>query len=45
MAKQALTAHHADLYEDTVHFDKAGSAFMGDQAAATIKQSLQAQGN
>jgi hypothetical protein len=39
--QHALMAHHPDLYEDTVHFDKAGSAIMGDQAAATIKQALQ----
>jgi hypothetical protein len=43
--QHALVAHHPDLYEDTFHFDKAGSAFMGDQAAATIKQALQAPAN
>jgi len=34
-------AQHADLYEDPFHFDQAGSAIMGDQAAAVIKNALE----
>src|SRR5882762_2987745 len=37
----ALMAQHADLYEDPFHFNKAGSAVMGDQAAAVIKNALE----
>lgn len=43
--QHALMTHHADLYEDSVHFNKAGSAIMGDQAAALIKQALQSPAN
>jgi hypothetical protein len=32
---------HADLYEDAFHFNKAGSAIMGGQAAAIIKNALE----
>jgi hypothetical protein len=32
---------HADLYEDTFHFNKIGSAIMGDQVAAIIKNALE----
>jgi len=38
--QNALMSHHLDLYEDTVHFNKEGSAIMGDQAAAAIRQTL-----
>ena len=37
----ALMTQHADLYEDAFHFNKAGSALMGDQAAAIIKNALE----
>ena len=37
----ALMKQHADLYEDPFHFNKAGSAIMGDQAAAIIKNALE----
>ena len=37
----ALMRQHADLYEDAFHFNKAGSALMGDQAAAIIKNALE----
>jgi lysophospholipase L1-like esterase len=33
--------HHLDLYEDSIHFNKAGADIMGDQAAAVIKLALQ----
>jgi hypothetical protein len=39
--QHALMAEHADLYEDNMHFNKAGSTMMGDQAAATIKKALE----
>jgi hypothetical protein len=38
--QHALMIKHSDLYEDTVHFNKAGSAIMGDQASSIIKQAL-----
>jgi hypothetical protein len=38
-----LMTNHLDLYEDSIHFNKAGANIMGDQAAATIEQALQAQ--
>jgi hypothetical protein len=38
-----LMTNHLDLYEDSIHFNKAGANIMGDQAAATIKQALQSQ--
>jgi hypothetical protein len=43
--QHALMGHHFDLYEDAVHFNKTGSAIMGDQAAAIIEQALQAPTN
>jgi lysophospholipase L1-like esterase len=39
--KHALMTQHADLYEDAFHFSKAGSAIMGDQAAAIISKALE----
>jgi hypothetical protein len=35
--QHALMMQHRDLYQDTVHFNPAGSNLMGDQAAATIR--------
>jgi lysophospholipase L1-like esterase len=37
----ALMTQHADLYEDAFHFNKAGSAIMGDHAAAIIRNALE----
>ena len=37
----ALMTQHSDLYEDPFHFNKAGSAIMGNQAAAIIKNVLE----
>jgi lysophospholipase L1-like esterase len=31
---------HRDLYQDTVHFNEAGSKLMGDQAAASLRKQL-----
>jgi lysophospholipase L1-like esterase len=31
---------HQDLYQDTVHFNTAGSNLMGDQVAAMIRTQL-----
>jgi hypothetical protein len=31
---------HRDLYQDTVHFNFAGSKLMGDQAAVGIRKAL-----
>ena len=39
--QHALMTQHANLYEDAVHFDKAGSAIMGAQAAAIIRNVLE----
>jgi hypothetical protein len=39
--QHALMTQHANLYEDAFHFNKAGSAIMGDQAAAIIRNLLQ----
>jgi hypothetical protein len=39
--QHALMSHHTNLYQDTVHFNSAGSDLMGDQAAATIRTQLQ----
>ena len=36
-----LMMNHRDLYQDSVHFDPAGAAIQGDQAAASIKTALQ----
>ncbi len=38
--QHALMMQHRDLYQDTVHFNPAGSNLMGDQAAATIRAQL-----
>jgi hypothetical protein len=38
--QHALMLHHQDSYEDSVHFNAAGAALQGDQAAATIKEAL-----
>ena len=35
-----LMSRHRDLYQDNVHFNDAGAALMGDQAATLIKQTL-----
>lgn len=43
--QHALMGRHFDLYEDAIPFNKTGSAVMGDQAAAIIKQALQAPTN
>jgi hypothetical protein len=36
----ALMQQHQDLYEDSVHFNPAGAAIQGDQAAAMIRKVL-----
>jgi lysophospholipase L1-like esterase len=38
--QHALMMQHRDLYQDTVHFNAAGSNLMGDQAAASISALL-----
>jgi lysophospholipase L1-like esterase len=38
--QHALMMQHQDLYQDTVHFNAAGSNLMGDQAAAMIRAQL-----
>jgi lysophospholipase L1-like esterase len=38
--QHALMMQHRDLYQDTVHFNTAGSNLMGDQAAAAIRVQL-----
>ncbi|HEY3987672.1 MAG TPA: SGNH/GDSL hydrolase family protein [Acidobacteriaceae bacterium] len=38
--QHALMSQHRDLYQDTVHFNTAGSKLMGDQAASTIRTQL-----
>jgi hypothetical protein len=38
--QHALMMQHQDLHEDSVHFNAAGAALQGDQAAATIKEAL-----
>ena len=38
--QHALMMQHQNLYQDTVHFNTAGSNLMGDQAAATISAQL-----
>jgi len=35
-----LMTHHADLYQDNVHFSEAGAAIQGQQVAALIKKQL-----
>lgn len=39
--QHALMMNHRNLYQDSVHFDPAGAAIQGDQAAASIKTALQ----
>jgi hypothetical protein len=39
--QHALMLEHRDLYQDTVHFNAAGSNLMGDQAAASIRPLLE----
>jgi lysophospholipase L1-like esterase len=41
--QHALMMQHQDMYQDTVHFNAAGSNLMGDQAAATIRTQLKRQ--
>ncbi len=43
--QHALMTQHADLFEDAFHFNKAGSAMMGVQAAAIIRRALENSGN
>ena len=43
--QHALMTEHPDLYEDAFHFDKAGSAIMGAQAAAIIRRALENSGH
>jgi lysophospholipase L1-like esterase len=38
--QHGLMLKHRDLYQDTVHFNAAGSNLMGDQAAASIRALL-----
>jgi lysophospholipase L1-like esterase len=38
--QHALMVQHRDLYQDTVHFNPAGSNLMGGQAAASIRTQL-----
>ncbi len=38
--QHALMMQHQDLYHDSVHFNEAGSALQGDQAAGSIKAAL-----
>ena len=38
--QHSLMTQHQDLYQDTVHFNTAGSNLMGDQAAAMIRAQL-----
>jgi hypothetical protein len=40
----ALMTQHPDLYEDAFHFNKAGSAMMGVQAATSIRRALENSG-
>ena len=40
----ALMKPHPDLYEDAFHFNKAGSAMMGVQAATSIRRALEDSG-
>jgi len=42
--QHALMAQHAELYQDTLHFNMAGSAIMGAQAATTIRRALENSG-
>jgi hypothetical protein len=38
--QNALMIHHADLYEDNVHFNAAGAIIQGQQAAQSIRSSM-----
>src|SRR5258708_3936670 len=42
--QHALMTQHADFFEDAFHFDQAGSAMMGVQAAAIIKRAIENSG-
>src|SRR6266436_3171280 len=42
--QHALMTQHADLFEDAFHFNQAGSAMMGVQAAAIIKRAIENSG-
>lgn len=42
--QHALMAQHSELYEDAFHFNKAGSAMMGVQAATIIRRALENSG-
>jgi hypothetical protein len=42
--QHALMSQHTDLYKDTIHFNKAGSTIMGDQAATLIRRALENSG-
>ena len=41
----ALMTQHPDLYEDAFHFNKAGSAMMGVQAATSMRRALENSGH
>jgi hypothetical protein len=43
--QHALMSGHPDLYEDAFHFNTAGSAIMGAQAAAIIRRTLENSGH
>jgi hypothetical protein len=43
--QHALMTQHLDLYEDPFHFNKAGSAIMGAQAATIIRRALESSGH
>lgn len=38
--QHALMMQHRNLYQDTVHFNEAGSKLMGDQVAASLRKQL-----
>src|SRR5258707_6627228 len=42
--QHALMTQHGDLFEDAFHFNQAGSAMMGVQAAAIIKRAIENSG-
>jgi hypothetical protein len=41
--QHALMLHHADQYQDKVHFNPAGATIQGDQAARMIREALEKQ--
>jgi hypothetical protein len=43
--QHALMTQHSELYEDGFHFNKAGSAIMGAQAATSIRRVLENSGH